>query len=64
MPREQLALYLRLGYIPPPQTIWRDISQVIPGGWVRLRGDVLDGGSYWQNTNHESRITNHDAAKG
>ena len=63
VPREQIALYLRLGYIPAPQTIWRDISQVIPGGWIRLRNDVLDGGHYWQPTNHESRITNHDAAQ-
>jgi asparagine synthase (glutamine-hydrolysing) len=48
VPREQIAVYLRLGYVPPPATIWRDISQVVPGGWVRLRGEVMDGGVYWR----------------
>jgi asparagine synthase (glutamine-hydrolysing) len=48
VPREQLALYLRLGYVPPPQTIWRDISQVVPGAWIRLRNDLLDGARYWK----------------
>jgi asparagine synthase (glutamine-hydrolysing) len=48
LPREQVGLYLLLGYVPAPQTIWRDISQVVPGGWVRLRGEVVDGGRYWQ----------------
>jgi asparagine synthase (glutamine-hydrolysing) len=48
VPREQIGLYLLLGYLPPPQTIWRDISQVTPGGWVRLRGEVVDGGRFWQ----------------
>lgn len=47
VPREAIALYLQLGYLPPPQTFWRDISQLLPGGWLRLRGDVLDGGKYW-----------------
>lgn len=56
VPREQVALYLLLGYLPPPQTIFRDISQVAPGGWVRLRGEVLDGGRYWENR-HAVRFT-------
>jgi asparagine synthase (glutamine-hydrolysing) len=47
VPRHQVALYLTLGYLPPPQTIYRDISQVMPGHFLRLRRDVLDGGRYW-----------------
>ena len=71
VPREQIGLYLLLGYIPAPQTIWRDISQVVPGGWVRLRRDVLDGGVYWRaakseigNPKPEFRMTNDVATDG
>ncbi|HVS72172.1 MAG TPA: asparagine synthase (glutamine-hydrolyzing) [Phycisphaerae bacterium] len=47
LPREQIGLYLLLGYFPAPQTVWRDVHQVLPGAWVRLRGEVLDGKRYW-----------------
>jgi len=47
VPREQVGLYLQLGYLPPPMTIYRDLSQVMPGHFVRARGDVVDGGNYW-----------------
>jgi asparagine synthase (glutamine-hydrolysing) len=49
VPMEQIGLYLLLGYLPAPQTIWRDISQLLPGGWLRLRKDVVDGGRYWKS---------------
>ncbi len=55
IPRTQIGLYLQLGYLPPPQTIWRDIHQVSPGHWVRLRRDVLDGNPYWSGTDTETR---------
>ncbi len=48
VPMEQIGLYLLLGYFPSPQTVWRDVSQVLPGGWVRVRKDVVDGGVYWE----------------
>jgi asparagine synthase (glutamine-hydrolysing) len=48
VPSEQLGLYLLLGYLPAPTTIWRDISQLLPGTWLRLRGEVVDGGRFWQ----------------
>jgi asparagine synthase (glutamine-hydrolysing) len=47
VPREQIGLYLLLGYFPAPQTVWRDISAVLPGAWVRVRRDLVDGGRYW-----------------
>jgi asparagine synthase (glutamine-hydrolysing) len=47
VPREQIGLYLVLGYFPAPQTVWRDISAVLPGAWVRVRRDLVDGGRYW-----------------
>jgi len=47
VPAQQVALYLTVGFLPPPHTIYRDISQVLPGHWLRLRHDVLDGGKYW-----------------
>jgi asparagine synthase (glutamine-hydrolysing) len=56
VPMEQIGLYLLLGYLPAPQTIWRDVSQVLPGGWLRIRKDVVDGGMYWKA--NESKIAN------
>ncbi len=47
VPMEQIGLYLLLGYFPGPQTIWRDVSRVVPGGWVRVRKDLVDGDVYW-----------------
>ena len=47
VPREQINLYLLLGYLPAPHTIYRDISQVEPGHWIRLRQSVLDGAAFW-----------------
>ncbi len=47
LPREQLGLYLLLGYFPAPQTVWRDVSAILPGGWMRVRRDLVDGGRYW-----------------
>lgn len=49
IPREQIALYLQLGYVPPPGTIYRDVSQVMPGHWVRVQRDVLYGERYWHS---------------
>jgi asparagine synthase (glutamine-hydrolysing) len=48
VPREQIGLYLLLGYFPPPQTVYRDVSQVLPGAWLRVTRDVVDGRTYWQ----------------
>lgn len=51
VPREQIALYLLLGYLPPPHTIYRDISQLQPGHaltlYVRPGGEVTRGHRYW-----------------
>ena len=47
VPREQIGLYLLLGYLPAPQTIYRDISQLLPGAWMMLHKDVLTGDRYW-----------------
>lgn len=45
---EHIAHYLTLGYMPPPWTIYRDISQVMPGHYVMLKKDVLTGGPFWK----------------
>ncbi len=45
---EHLSHYLMLGYFPPPWTIYRDITQVMPGHYVMLKKDVLSGGPYWR----------------
>ncbi len=54
IPREQIALYLLLGYLPPPQTLYRDISQLLPGAWLMLQRDLLTGNRYWTPTHHDA----------
>ena len=57
VPMEQIGLYLLLGYFPGPQTVWRDVSRVVPGGWVRVRKDLVDGGVYWSpGTNGDEKV--------
>ncbi|MCL2645521.1 MAG: asparagine synthase-related protein [Phycisphaerales bacterium] len=62
VPKEQIALYLLLGYFPAPQTIFRDVNQLLPGAWLRLQNDLLDGDRYWTPTskieNRKSKIEN------
>lgn len=55
-PREALATYLQLGYFPPPLTPFRDISQLMPGHWLRTRAEVIDGKSYWNPVPDEAPI--------
>jgi len=55
MAQEQLGIYLMLGYMPTTEggggTIYRNISQVPPGHWVRVRlgdhGEVVERQRYW-----------------
>ena len=45
--------YARFGYVPGTRSIWRGISKVHPGGWVRCTPTVasshapLEAGTYW-----------------
>jgi len=58
VPKEQIALYLLLGYLPAPQTIFRDVNQLLPGSWLRLQNDVLDGDKYWTSASSAPPIEN------
>ena len=49
VPREHIALYLQMGYLPPPQTIYRDISQLLPGHYLSMHRDVVTGKDYWES---------------
>ena len=48
VPEQHVAMYLLMGYLPPPWTIYRDVVQVMPGHFVKLQRDVLTGGAYWK----------------
>jgi len=40
--------YLRFGYIPAPLSIWKDISKLTQGSWIKLSaGGTVDTGTYW-----------------
>ncbi len=50
--REVLATYLRRGYVPAPQSIYRHIFKLMPGTYVRLsssdaRGSAPQPHAYW-----------------
>ena len=48
VPRQHIALYLQLGFLPPPWTIYRDVVQLRPGHFLTsawrddARGGVLE----------------------
>jgi asparagine synthase (glutamine-hydrolysing) len=41
--RDQLAIYLRRGYVPSPQSIYRSIRKLPPGCLVQFRRDTAPG---------------------
>lgn len=50
--RNVLALYMRLGYIPAPYSIYRNIFKLLPGTYVHLsarepRGHLPEPKAYW-----------------
>ncbi|MCD8496945.1 MAG: asparagine synthase (glutamine-hydrolyzing) [Alphaproteobacteria bacterium] len=38
-----LALFMRYGYIPAPQTIYQDVSTLLPGHWLSLGMNKIKG---------------------
>jgi asparagine synthase (glutamine-hydrolysing) len=47
--KEALALYLMLGYVPSPRSIWDGITKLEPGEWLRWRpGGGVSRGFYWR----------------
>jgi asparagine synthase (glutamine-hydrolysing) len=50
-----IPTYMRLGYIPNPHSIWRDIFKLSPGTWIRFDksqlGKIPKPVEYWSLTN-------------
>lgn len=44
---EGLHCYLVLGYVPPPHTIFKNISKLAPGHWLRFGPAGLEMRRYW-----------------
>ena len=44
---EALQDYLVYGFVPEPRSIYKNIRQLPPAGWLCLKGDRLQTGSYW-----------------
>lgn len=53
-----LALYLSYGYVPAPQTAFKDIFMLLPGHTLTLENGTLQTRAYWQippiNAQHDS----------
>ena len=45
--QSSLEMYLALGYIVAPRTIYRDIKKLEPGHWLRLRDGRIEIRKYW-----------------
>ena len=45
--RSSLARYLHAGFISPPETIYREIKSLAPGSYLRVTGERLSTGSFW-----------------
>ncbi len=43
-----LNRYLQVGYLPPSETIYRDIKSVEPGTWMHMDGNGLSIGAFWR----------------
>lgn len=44
---EMTELYLTMSFIPAPHTFFRDIYQLMPGGYLLADGDGMKEGRYW-----------------
>jgi asparagine synthase (glutamine-hydrolysing) len=46
---QALALYLQLGYVPDPFSIFRGVRKLPPGGWITYGTDgAVEEGRYWR----------------
>ena len=47
---EALDMYLRLGYIPAPSSIYQEVKKLPPASWMRVSfsGEILSVKRYWQ----------------
>lgn len=46
--QEALPLYLTLGYVPPPQTMFAGIQKLAPGEWLKIDRNGVRVERYWQ----------------
>ena len=46
--QQAVKLFLNLGYIPAPQTIYRNIFKMKSGHWIKVNKDGLVQNAYWQ----------------
>ena len=44
---ELLHVYLSLGYVPAPYTLYSGISRLLPGHYLVVRDDVVEDRTYW-----------------
>ena len=44
---ELLHVYLSLGYVPAPYTLYRGISRLLPGHYLVVRDGVVEDRTYW-----------------
>ena len=46
--KQAVYSFLHLGYIPSPQSIYKDVSKIKPGHWLKVSEKGMDTGCFWQ----------------
>jgi asparagine synthase (glutamine-hydrolysing) len=54
--RDALALYMRLGWIPAPHTIYAGVHKLEPGHWMQVRGGQISSTAYWSAAQCAARV--------
>jgi asparagine synthase (glutamine-hydrolysing) len=55
--------YLYFHVIPGPETIYKNVKKINPGGYLRVCGDKADTGYYWQIEYNEDKTKNFNQHK-
>lgn len=60
---EAVLAYIGLGYVPTPDTIYRDIKKLSPGQWMWISGGKVEIKSYWSVKRFETQNISTEDAK-
>jgi asparagine synthase (glutamine-hydrolysing) len=52
---EGISAFLTLRHVPAPRTLFRELRQVVPGGWLRWNDGRITTGTWWQLSRRRTR---------
>lgn len=62
--KQSVSSFLHLGYIPAPQSIYKNVFKLKPGYWIKVSEKGIDSGCFWKpDANiHNGKITDEKVA--